>query len=79
MAGDFVQTLLEVQFSHGTTYQGYSPGIPSTAMTYDLTAPKMNEWQKVLYLPQAYPDNYVDPSKFLDGLKKNGKHSQSTL
>lgn len=31
------------------------------------------EWRKVLYLPQVYPDNYVDPSKFLDGLKKNGK------
>ena len=47
MAGDFVQTLLEVQFSHGTTYQGYSPGIPSTAMTYDLTTPYLYEDERM--------------------------------
>lgn len=33
----------------------------------------MKEWQKVLYLHQPYPDNYVEPAKFLDGLRKNGR------
>ena len=29
-------------------------------------------WQKVLYMDQGVPDNYVDKS-FLDEMKKNGK------
>ena len=29
-------------------------------------------WQKVLYMDQGVPDNYVDES-FLDEMKKNGK------
>ena len=33
----------------------------------------MGRWRKVLYLQQPYPDNYVDPAQFLDGLRKNGK------
>ncbi len=33
----------------------------------------MGRWRKVLYLQQSYPDNYVDPAQFLDGLRKNGK------
>jgi hypothetical protein len=33
----------------------------------------MGRWRKVLYIQQSYPDNYVDPAQFLDGLRKNGK------
>lgn len=33
---------------------------------------KSQKWQKVLYLDQGYPDNYVDDS-FLVDLKKNCK------
>ncbi|CAN3353176.1 phosphatidylinositol N-acetylglucosaminyltransferase Gpi2p subunit [Diutina catenulata] len=38
-------------------------------------------WKKLLYLPQAYPDNYTDPS-FLSQLKRNttvAKYSYSRL
>ena len=30
-------------------------------------------WKKVLYEKQDYPDNYVDPEQFLNGLRKNRK------
>ena len=33
---------------------------------------QMGRWKKVLYLQQPFPDNYVDPEQFLDGLRKNG-------
>jgi hypothetical protein len=28
-------------------------------------------WRKILYEKQDYPDNYVDKTQFLNGLKKN--------
>lgn len=28
-------------------------------------------WKKVLYEKQDYPDNYVDPEQFLNGLRRN--------
>lgn len=30
-------------------------------------------WRKILYEEQDYPDNYVDKTQFLNGLKKNCK------
>ena len=30
-------------------------------------------WKKILYERQSFPDNYVEPEQFLDGLKKNCK------
>ena len=30
------------------------------------------QWQKLLYIQQPYPDNYVDKS-FLEEMKKNGR------
>lgn len=31
------------------------------------------QWRKILYEGQDYPDNYVDKTQFLNGLKKNCK------
>ena len=31
----------------------------------------LRAWKKVLYEKQNYPDNYVDPEQFLNGLRKN--------
>ena len=39
----------------------------------------MGRWRKVLYLQQPYPDNYVDPAQFLDGLRKNGKFGEYVM
>ena len=33
------------------------------------------QWRKILYEEQDYPDNYVDKTQFLNGLKKNCKDS----
>lgn len=30
-------------------------------------------WRKILYEKQNFPDNYVDKTQFLNGLKKNCK------
>ena len=39
----------------------------------DLVMKGERRWRKVLYVQQPYPDNYVDPDQFLDGLRKNRK------
>ena len=32
---------------------------------------EQKRWRKILYEKQDYPDNYVDKTQFLNGLKKN--------
>ena len=33
----------------------------------------LTPWRKILYEKQDFPDNYVDKTQFLNGLKKNCK------
>jgi phosphatidylinositol glycan class C protein len=35
------------------------------------SSPPKKPWRKILYEEQDYPDNYVDKTQFLNGLKKN--------
>ena len=37
------------------------------------SSPPKKLWRKILYEEQDYPDNYVDKTQFLNGLKKNCK------
>jgi hypothetical protein len=39
---------------------------------YHYSSPNNPPWQKLLWVKQNYPDNYVD-STFLDELQRNGK------
>ena len=39
------------------------------------SSPPKKPWRKILYEEQDYPDNYVDKTQFLNGLKKNCKLS----
>lgn len=39
---------------------------------YNYTSLNNPQWQKLLWVKQNYPDNYVD-STFLDELQRNGK------
>ena len=50
---------------------GLSQGSVQVRASASAAAPE-RRWRKLLYVKQAFPDNYVDESTFLDELQQNG-------